>query len=151
MSSRLFVRATLVAVALVAAGWLIAGLRATDAESEGAAIVNSPRGKISPDEVRRGLDILRDARRFNADKEPEINQVILLLSVSGSTSKALALAEQVVDEEPQNVNAWFALWAASLAAGDRARADRGISEVRRLDPLRARALERLDTQSSAGS
>ena len=74
-----------------------------------------------PPRSARGLDILRDARRLNADKEPEINEVILLLSVSGSTAKALALAEQVVDEEPQNVDAWFALWAASLAAGDRAR------------------------------
>ncbi len=139
------------AVALVAAGWLIAGLRATDAESEGAAIVNSPQGKNPPDEVRRGLDVLRDASRLNADKDPEINEVILLLSVSGSTGEALALAEQVVGEEPQNVNAWFALWVASLAARDRERASRAISEVRRLDPLRARVLDRLGPQRAAGS
>ena len=111
---------------------------------------SAAQGQIPRAEVARGLDFLHDAQSLNADKDPEVNEVILL-SVSGSEAKSLALAEQVVAEEPGNVDTWFALWAASLAAGDRQRADRALAEVRSLDPLRARVLERLDPQSSAGS
>ena len=51
--------------------------------------------------------------------------------------------------EPRNVDTWFALWAAALAAGERQRADRAIAKVRELDPLRARTLQRLDPQASS--
>ena len=54
-------------------------------------------------------------------------------------------------EEPGNVDTWFALWAASLAAGERERANQALARVRELDPLRARILERLDPRSSTGS
>jgi hypothetical protein len=149
MSSRLLIRAALVAVAVVAAAWLVVGLRASDAESEAASIVNGASARTPSAEVVRGLDLLRDARSWNADKDPEVNEVILL-SVSGSEEESLRLAERVVREEPDNVDTWFALWAASLAAGDRGRAARALDEVRSLDPLRARVLEHLDPPSREG-
>jgi Flp pilus assembly protein TadD len=98
----------------------------------------------------RGLDRLCGARSFNADKDPEVNEVILL-SATGSAAESLRLAERVVTEEPGNVDTWFALWAASLAAGERERANQALARVLELDPLRARILERLDPRSSTGS
>ena len=145
----MLVRAVLVTLAVMLVGWLVAGLRAAGAESEGAAIVEGAESKTASDEVARGLDRLRDAQSLNADKDPEIDEVILL-SVTGSTGKSLALARKVVAEEPGNVDTWFALWAASLAADDRRRADLALARVRSLDPLRARVLERLDPQAQAG-
>jgi hypothetical protein len=150
MSSRVPARIALVAVALVACAWLVAGLRASDAESDAAPIVDGASKRTPPAEVARGLDRLRDARSFNADKDPEVNEVILL-SVTGSEAESLRLAERVVTEEPDNVDTWFALWAASLAAGKRDRTSQALARVRELDPLRARILQRLDPRSSTGS
>ena len=96
-------------IAVLALAWLVAGLHASEAESDGAAIVSGAGGQIPRAEVARGLDFLHDAQSLNADKDPEVNEVILL-SVSGSEAKSLALAEQVVAEEPGNVDTWFALW-----------------------------------------
>jgi hypothetical protein len=147
MSSQVLLRAALVAVAVAAVAFLGAGLRASNAASDGAAIVNGA-GERTPIEAARALDLLRDGRSFNADKDPEVNEVILL-SVTGKAEQSLRLAETVVAAEPDNVDTWFALWAAALAAGERRRADRAIAEVRELDPLRARTLERLDRQASS--
>ena len=83
MLSRVLLRAALVVVAVAAVVWLGAGLRASNAASDGAAIVNAS-GERTPAEAARALDLLRDARDFNADKDPEVNEVILL-SVTGKT------------------------------------------------------------------
>ena len=149
MSAPVIARLALVALALVAGAWLAVSVRSSDEESEGAALVNGA-GKLPEAEVARTLELLRDAKRFNADKDPEINEVILL-SVNGRADSARVLAESVVAEEPENVDAWFALWAAAVAAGDREQAARGLREVRTLDPLRANVLEELSPLSSVGS
>lgn len=148
MSSQVLLRAALVTVAVAAVAFFGAGLRASNAASDGAAIVNGA-GERTPAEAARALDLLRDARSFNADKDPEVNEVILLLSITGKAERSLALAEALVAAEPRNADTWFALWVAAQGAGERERADRAIAELRKLDPLRARALERLGPQASS--
>ena len=143
------VRAGLVAVALLAAAWLATGLRATDLQSQAQAVVDRVQENPPRAEVERAIDRLRDARSFNADKAPVVNEVLLLWE-AGRIDRATALGEQVVADEPQNVEGWFALWVTSLVAGDRERAAEAIARVRELDPLRANVLERFDPSAAAG-
>ncbi len=96
----------------------------------------------------RGISTLSDARLLNADKDPLVNEVILL-SASNRIDEANELAERVVEDEPENADAWFVLWVASLAAQDRPRAEQAINRLRELDPLRGNTLKRLDPDSGS--
>jgi hypothetical protein len=149
MFSRLLASAGLILVAVLAIAWLSAGLVATQAQSEGAAIVDEAGAETPRAEVARGLDLLHDAQWLNADKEPDVNEVILLAG-TGSEAESLQKAERLVQVEPENVNTWFALWAASLAAGEPRLTARALAEVRKLDPFRARVLKRFEPKRSTG-
>ncbi len=140
------VRVALVVVALLASAWLAAGLRAIELESEAQTVLDRVSERPPQADIERAIDNLRDARRYNADKTPDVNRALLLWQ-GGRLEQATALGERVVADEPLSVEGWFALWAISLQAGDRQRAARVIAQLRELDPLRARTLERFDRAS----
>jgi hypothetical protein len=143
------VRLVLVATALVAAAWLAASLRASDLESRAQEVVDRVREDPPPAELERAIADLRDARSFNADKEPLVNEALLLWQ-AGRLGDARARAERVVADEPRNVEGWFALWAVSAAAREPERARQAMVHIRALDPLRANALERFDPRAPGG-
>jgi hypothetical protein len=142
-------RLALLAAALVAAAWLAASLRASELESRAQVVVDRVQEDPPQVEVDRAIDDLRDARSFNADEMPLVNEALLLWQ-AGRVDQAAAVAERVVADEPRNVEGWFALFAISTAAGNRERASEAIARVRALDPLRANVLERFNPRTPAG-
>jgi hypothetical protein len=134
-------RFALVAIALVAGAWLALGMRAVELESDGRAVLRQAQaGPITPGEVSRGQDLFRRARRFSADKGPLVNES-LLLATAGRSEEAAAVAERVVGDEPDNLEAWIVLHLATRGApGQRKRAARALRMVRVLNPSAARGL-----------
>jgi hypothetical protein len=138
------IRCALVATALVAGAWLVLGVRAFELESDGREVLRQAQsGPITPDEVSRGQDLLRRARRFSADKGPLVNES-LLLATAGRSGEAASIAERVLSDEPDNLEGWIVLYLASRdmreAPGERERAARALRMVRALNPWAADAL-----------
>jgi len=125
------VRTALVIVAVLAGAWLVLGVRAQDLQSEATA--------PSPD-VGRSLDSLRSARLLSVDKEPLMDEGLVLFA-SGRREEGLAIAERVVAEEPDNVDAWFALYTLYLASRDPKLTAHAARRVQALNPLIGDRLE----------
>jgi hypothetical protein len=137
----------LIAVAFLVVAWLGLSLRATRLEAEGRDVVDrAQRGEITRAEVEQGLDDLRRARRFNADKDVLLAEVALLTE-AGRADAAAALAERVVADEPDNLDAWVFLYLGAVLTRDDARRARALRAVASLNPqlaerLREQARER---------
>jgi predicted Zn-dependent protease len=78
----------------------------------------------------------RRARRLNPDTTPDVNRAFLL-QAAGRRDQAVALLEDVLRREPDNLNAWGVLFQFTRDH-DRATAERARAARRRLDPLSAR-------------
>ena len=97
---------------------------------------------LTPAEVRAGLDTLRRARQFNDDSEARLTQAALLAQqVRGR--EAIAVAERVVEDEPENLDAWVLVYLSSAFTSDAPRAAQALRRVEKLNPqladrLRAR-------------
>jgi tetratricopeptide (TPR) repeat protein len=150
MIAPVLLRVALVALAVLAVAWLATGLRASELESDGQAVVDKLGDNPPRAEVERGIDALRDSQRLNVDEEPVVGEILLLLDI-GRRTEAKALGERLVVDEPENADSWFGLLVASLATGNRERAGQAIDQLRELDPLRGNVLERLDPYGSDGS
>lgn len=133
-------RCALVAVALVAGAWLVLGVRALDLELE-ARTASSDDGsaQLSPVEMEHARRSLRNARLLSVDKEPLLNEGLLLFA-AGRRERALAVAERVVREEPDYLEGWTALYYMYSVSGERKRAARVARTVRALNPLAGNAL-----------
>ncbi len=110
-------------------------------------MAKAQRGSVPPEELRRGPRPLHRARRFNADLDPRLREGFLLL-LSRRSADALASAQDSVRREPENFDAWYLLYLAAQAAGDRERAARARRMILELNPL---IVDRLDTRLSGGS
>lgn len=134
------IRCALVALALVAGAWLVLGVRAVELESE-AGTVGSGDGGTSraPGELERARSSLRDARLLSVDKEPLLNEGLLVFA-AGGRKEGLAIVERVVREEPDYLEAWTALFYMYSVSEERQRAARVVRRVRALNPLAADAL-----------
>jgi hypothetical protein len=128
-------RCILVAIAVVVGAWLVLGLRMVDLQSEGAEALE--RG-VTPAEVAPARRALRDAGWLNADKTPRIMEGYLL-TAAGRRREAAMVAERVVREEPENLEAWGLMY---LASRDPQRAAQARRVVRRLDPYASDELDR---------
>jgi predicted Zn-dependent protease len=124
-------RAALVAVAVLACLWLVAGLRATTLQADADRRI--PAAQVDEAEVERKRDLLEDARRFNPDPAPEIREAQLLLFIDRDRD-AVRLLQDVVDREPENYEAWLGLRQAALDV-DPALARQATREALRLNPL----------------
>ncbi len=150
MAASATARLVLVTVSAIVLIWLVFGLRAYALTSDGQEVLDRVQQDPPRVEVTDGVQSLRDAQTLNADKQPVVNEVLLLWQL-GRLREATALGEQLVADEPKNVEAWFALWATSLRAGDKQRGAEAFARLRALDPLRARVLEDFRPTGSAGS
>jgi hypothetical protein len=138
------IRSAMVAMALLAAGWLVLSFRSFELESDGQELIGrSQRGSITSDELNRVRTRLQSARRFSVDQDPAIIEGVLLDS-TGRPDQAAAVAEDVVEDEPDNVDGWIVLYLALSdlkgAARDPRREAEALRMVRRLNPLAADAV-----------
>lgn len=95
------------AVALIAIVWLMAGLRASDAESEADRLTQELRDEPRRDaRVPGALDDLRDTRALLPDAESMLVEGELL-AAAGRGEDARVVARRLVESEPDNDRAWF--------------------------------------------
>jgi tetratricopeptide (TPR) repeat protein len=125
-------RALIVAVALLAAGWLAVQERAAQAESELESIAFSPGGALDAAAVDRAQDLLRADRRLNPDRRPDLYEAVVL-GRAGRSREAMAVLRRAVAAEPDNLEAW-ALLARAAGSEDPALAARARARQRELAP-----------------
>ena len=124
-------------LAVLAVAWLAAGLRATELAEDGAAVVlSAQRGPIPPAEARRGDDLLQRAGDLNADLDPLVRRGFLFLLTQDKAS-ARDIADDAIDREPENANAWYLAYLVAQAYGDEGESARKIRVLRTLNPLLA--------------
>jgi hypothetical protein len=134
-------RCALVAVALLAGAWLVLGVRSLDLQSDGRAVLTRAQsGTVPADEVRRAQSQFERARRLNADKTPLLDEAFLL-SATGRRPEGIAVAQRLVEEEPDNVDGWIVVYLGSLELGHSQRAAEALRRVRALNPLADEALQ----------
>ena len=126
-----------VALGLVAAfvlAWLAVMER--DARLQARGIAAAERIAVAGN-VERAEDDLRAASFLNPDTAPDVGRAAVY-NAAGRWRESIALLDDVLRREPDNIAAWGVLY---LVARDRdpAAAERAINARRRLDPLRARA------------
>jgi hypothetical protein len=140
LRSHVFLRCTLIAGALLIVAWLALGLRAAQLEAEGREVLATAEQRaLTSTEVRAGLDTLRRARQFNADSDARLTEAALLAQQARG-NEALAVAERVVEDEPENLDAWVLVYLSSAFATD---APRAASALRRVDELNPQLADRL--------
>jgi hypothetical protein len=133
-------RCALIAVALVAAAWLAVGVRALDLESAArTAAYADGNASLSPMERERGRSALRDARLLSVDRKPLLDEGLLLFA-AGRRQQGIAIAERVVREEPDYLEARTALYYMYSVSGDTRRAALVARKVRSVNPLAADTL-----------
>jgi hypothetical protein len=121
----------LVVIAVLAVAWLGLGLRAVRLEDQAEATVDRARaGPVSAEEVQRARDKLHEAKRFNPDQGPVIQEAALMEAV-GDEHAAGLLARAVTLREPDNLQAWFIAWAADENPESK---EQALDELRRLNP-----------------
>ena len=128
----ILVRATLVAVALVAGAWLAVQERGAVAEEELTRIAFDTEGRLDAAQRRRIAELLPAHRRLNADRRPDLIEAFLLLR-DGRDREALAILRDTVRAEPDSVEAW-ALLARAASRTDPPLAARARARVRELAP-----------------
>jgi hypothetical protein len=126
------IRIALVALAVLAGGWLAVQERAADAERELDGIAFRPGGALSPAEVARARDLLAADRRLNPDRRPDLYEAVVL-GRSGRERKAIAVLRGTVAAEPENLEAW-ALLARTAEDTDPQLAQRARARLRELAP-----------------
>ena len=114
-------RVLIVVIALLALAWLGVSVRGYDLYEDGERLAFAPGArKAQVDEAAR---LLKDARFLNPDTRPLLTKGALLVARGGRRApEGVALLEEAVRREPDNVVAWAVL----------------ASATRRLDPERSR-------------
>jgi hypothetical protein len=146
LPSHVLLRCMIVLVALLVVAWLALSLRATHLEGEGKEVVERAEQDAVPKaEVEAGLDSLRRARSFNMDSDARLAEAALLAG-AGRGAEAIAVAERVVENESENLEAWVLVYLSAAFASDERRAARALRRVEILNPqladrLRAEARE----------
>jgi hypothetical protein len=144
--SSALIRCGIAAIALLIGAWLVLSFRAVELEADGRTIFEQgQRGPIQPGEVRRAQSFFDRAGRFSADKSPLVYEGFLLFD-AGRYGEAAAAAEQLVADEPDNIDGWIVLYLAargpegSSRERDPGRAAEALRMVRALNPLAASTL-----------
>jgi len=135
MPSSLPMRALVALAALAAIGWMALGLRATNALQAGEHVrdVAAARGGVSDAEFERARDDLARAREHAPDADALLVEAELLTR-TGRDSDAVPILERLVREEPENIDGWFLL-AAATEENDSARSAEAARRGRALSPL----------------
>lgn len=142
MDRSLLQRIALIAVAIPICAWLAVSLVGARLQAEAEPIVErASRGSISPARLEEGRDLLQRARRLSADTAP-LHDEATLLAAAGRREEAVAELDRLLDEEPENFEAWVLLFAIEPERWDEA-----LPRVRELNPWAADTLERIRPQS----
>jgi hypothetical protein len=122
-------RAVVAVTAVLALGWLAVMERDVRLELRGSAALRS---EGDPATLARAENDLRRANLLNPGTGPDLSRA-LVRRARGRAEQSVALVEDVVRREPDNVTAWRVLMV--LAPGA---AGRSLAAQRRLDPLNVR-------------
>jgi hypothetical protein len=125
-------RGAVAVVAIVVLGWLAVMERDERLFQRGVDISGRIRG--AADAGRAESAFLR-ARLLNPDTSPEMGRAVLYLG-RGRRERAVAVIEDVLRREPDNLAAWGQLYRLTQDA-DAAATRRALAAQRRLDPLNA--------------
>jgi hypothetical protein len=127
-------RAAVAIVAVLVLGWLAVMERDHRLQVRGAELAAPPR---APGDLERAEADFRAARRLNPDRAPDVSRAFVL-QAAGRQREAVALLEDVVADEPENLGAWRVLLTITRDS-EPATGRRALAAVRRLDPLNAPA------------
>jgi hypothetical protein len=122
-------RAVVAVTAVLALGWLAVMERDVRLEQRGSAALQS---EGDPATLARAENDLRRANLLNPGTGPDLSRA-LVRRARGRTGQSVALIEDVVRREPDNVTAWRVLMVLAPRA-----AARSLAAQRRLDPLNVR-------------
>ena len=116
-------RVLLVVLSVAALAWLAVSLRGYDRYERGERLAFAPDAGQTP--VEEAARLLEDSRFLNPDTRPLLTKGALLVArgQGRQPEEGVALIEEAVRREPDNVVAWAVL----------------ASATRRLDPERSRA------------
>ena len=115
-------RVLIAVLAVAAIAWLAIGLRGLGLSERGERLSVAP--GATPAQVDEAARLLEDARFLNPDVRPLLAKGSLLVARGGRRApEGVALLEEAVRREPDNVVAWGVL----------------ASATRRVDPERSRA------------
>ncbi len=126
------VRAAIVLVAVLAAGWLGVQAVGSAALADATALAFRPEPSPAPSEVAAALADARRAGRLNPDIRPDLARAVLYAR-GGQAPRALAILREVTAREPRNVEGW-ALLARLAETADPALAARARARLRSLAP-----------------
>jgi predicted Zn-dependent protease len=131
-----FIRVAILALALAAAGWFALGAReAHELASVTGATTHGT--TLSSARARDALDQLNSASTLNPDRHVDVLRATVLAE-SHQTQRAVMLLERVVQAEPMNLEAWYAL--AKLGGSDQSLESRALRHILLLVPsLRPRS------------
>ena len=132
--SGLAVRGAVVLVALLVIGWLAVLERDTRLQARGTA--DAQRLDV-PGNAARAERALLGARLLSPDTAPDVRRAFVLRATNREDA-AIALLEDVVRREPDNLTAW-GLIATFARDRDPEAVARAFAARERLDPLSARA------------
>jgi cytochrome c-type biogenesis protein CcmH/NrfG len=119
-------------VAVAALAWLALGLRSLGLteDAERVAAIPAP----APAALDEAVSSLEDARFLNPDTRPRLLEGVLLVRAGGArTRDGLALIEDVVEREPENLIAWGVL-ADATERSDPGRSRAARARMRELSP-----------------
>ena len=137
-------RLALALLAVAALGWLGLSYRSVDHQEEAEATLQRPLAEYlksgrsraaSPAALRHAADRIDAAKRLNPDSTLDLDRGSLQL-LSGEQAEAADTFQDVVEREPQNLQAWLAL-AIATRGTDPARARRATRRADALNPIRS--------------
>jgi hypothetical protein len=117
-------------VALVVCVWFAIGIRqASDLDEATAIVSQSP--SPTKTELAHAASLLSSAGTLNPDLEVNLVRA-QVARLENDPSGAIRIAEGVVRDEPQNLEAWYTL--AQLGGDDRRILVHALGEITKLDP-----------------
>jgi predicted Zn-dependent protease len=123
-------RAALIAAAVAAVVWLAVGIAASRSQDELRELV-SDTDRPTAAQIARADELRRAAERTPGSR-PALMEATLRMK-GGDTTGARRVLEQVVQDEPDNGEAWLLL-ARATEDSDPARSDAAMARVRELAP-----------------
>ena len=131
MMGSVLLRGALVVVALLVLGWL--GVLYRDRRvGQDAADVIFYQPELPRAEFERQLNRLRDARLMDPDRYWDLTRARYLL-LRDRPRRALRAAEEIVGDEPDNLEAWLVVYQAAELV-DPSRSGDAIDRIRQLNP-----------------
>jgi hypothetical protein len=128
------VRGALVLLAALVVAWSVVSHRAVGQEERARELATRVAfGNVPARQIDEALADVRSAGRYRADRGPLIAEGALLYA-AGRRTEAAEIARRAIDEEPDNVEAWFLAYSSAGDEQGRAAAKR---EVARLNPWAA--------------